>query len=208
MRRVLPILLTLAVLLGSTGVSWSADFQKGLDAHNKRDYATALREWTPFAEQGDAIAQFILGQMYRKGRGVPKDDKTALKWYIFAAEQGLAVAQFSLGLMYRLGRGVPEDDKTAAKWYRLAAEQGTARAQYNLGLMYLRGHGVPQNYKTAVKWWTRAAEQGNPRAQRGLEVLQKKLKRWRKFHEISRWCWVGTPPSDSPTPTFPDRLSR
>ena len=152
MRRVLPILLTLAVLLGSTGVSWGADFQKGLEAYNKRDYATALREWTPFAEQGDAIAQFILGQMYRNGRGVPKDDKTALKWYT------------------------------------LAAEQGIARAQYNLGLMYLRGHGVPQNYKTAVKWWTRAAEQGNPRAQRGLEVLQKKLKRWRKFRETSRWC--------------------
>ena len=42
MRRLLPILLlTLAVLLGSAGMSWSADFQKGLDAYNKEDYATA-----------------------------------------------------------------------------------------------------------------------------------------------------------------------
>ena len=36
--------LTLAVLLGSAGISWSADFQKGLAAYNSGDYATALRE--------------------------------------------------------------------------------------------------------------------------------------------------------------------
>jgi len=52
--------LTIAVLLGSAGVSWSADLQKGLTAYQNGDYATALREWTPLAEQGDADAQFNL----------------------------------------------------------------------------------------------------------------------------------------------------
>jgi len=37
--------LTIAVLLGSMGVSESADFQKGLDANNFGDIPTALREW-------------------------------------------------------------------------------------------------------------------------------------------------------------------
>ena len=46
--------LTLAVLLGSAGVSVSQDFQVGLDAWDRGDFATALREWTPLAEQGDA----------------------------------------------------------------------------------------------------------------------------------------------------------
>jgi len=46
--------LTLAVLLGSAGVSWSADYQKGYAAYQSGDYATALREWEPLAEQGDA----------------------------------------------------------------------------------------------------------------------------------------------------------
>jgi uncharacterized protein len=49
--------LTIAVLLGSTGVSWSQDFQKGLAAADSADFATALREWTPLAKQGDADAQ-------------------------------------------------------------------------------------------------------------------------------------------------------
>jgi TPR repeat protein len=44
-------------------VSWSADFQKGLTAYDSGDYATALREWTPLAEQGYADAQYNLGVM-------------------------------------------------------------------------------------------------------------------------------------------------
>jgi uncharacterized protein len=53
--------LTIAVLLGSAGVSESADYEKGSAAYKSGDYATALREWTPLAEQGDARAQFQIG---------------------------------------------------------------------------------------------------------------------------------------------------
>ncbi|MEC7489938.1 MAG: tetratricopeptide repeat protein [Pseudomonadota bacterium] len=121
--------LTIAVLLGSAGMSLSADYQKGLTAYQSGDYATALREWKSLAEQGNARAQFSLGVMYRKGRGVPQDDKTAVKWYTLAAQQGNEYAQVNLGYMYDYGQGVPEDFKTAMKWYILAAEQGDARAQ-------------------------------------------------------------------------------
>ena len=55
------ICLAVALLLGSAGVSWSQDFQKGLAAYLNDDYATALREWTPLAEQGNADAQHNLG---------------------------------------------------------------------------------------------------------------------------------------------------
>ena len=81
---ILPVLL-LTLLVGNPAVS--ADFQKGLDAAEREDYATALREWTPLAEQGYASAQYNLGQMYRNGQGVPQNDKTAVKWYRLAAEQ-------------------------------------------------------------------------------------------------------------------------
>ena len=56
--------LTIALLLGSVGVSFSADLQKGLTAYKSGDYATALREWTPLAEQGLSDAQHNLGLMY------------------------------------------------------------------------------------------------------------------------------------------------
>ena len=133
MKNLTAILcLTLAVLLGSVGNSESADFQKGVTAYESGNYATALREWKPLAEQGNAYAQFALGEMYDKGKGVPQDYKTAVKWYRLAAEQGNAKSQGNLGLMYYNGDGVPQDDRTAEKWWRLAAEQGGAVAQYNL----------------------------------------------------------------------------
>ena len=110
----------------------SADFQKGLIAYESGDYATALREWRPLAEQGNAGAQFNLGLMYDRGRGVPQNDETAVKWYRLSAEQGHAVAQYNLGVMYDNGKGVPQDDKTAVKWWTLAAEQGHTLAQQKL----------------------------------------------------------------------------
>ena len=53
--------LSVALLFGCTGVCKSADFQKGLTAAQSGDYATALREWTPLAEQGNAGASSFYG---------------------------------------------------------------------------------------------------------------------------------------------------
>ena len=132
MRRLTAILcLTGAVLLGSAGVSESADFQKGLDAFDRGDYATALREWKPLAEQGNADAQFNLGLMYRKGEGVLQDYKTAMKWYKLAAEQGHASAQTNLGTMYDDGQGVLQDYIRAHMWFNIAASSGNKVASEN-----------------------------------------------------------------------------
>jgi len=67
------------------GVSWSADYPKGLAAAQSGDFATALGEWTPLTEQGDAVGQYYLGLMYRNEKGVPQDDKTAVKWWKLVA---------------------------------------------------------------------------------------------------------------------------
>ena len=56
---IFPILLFLLF-----GTPASADFQKGLAAAESGDYETALKEFTPFAEQGDADAQNNLGLIY------------------------------------------------------------------------------------------------------------------------------------------------
>ena len=61
--------------------SWSGDLDKGFAAALSGDFATALREWTPLAEQGHAKAQYNLGIMYRTGQGVLQDYKTAVLFY-------------------------------------------------------------------------------------------------------------------------------
>ncbi len=73
---------------------FSADFQKGLKAYQQGDYATALKEWKPLAEQGHADAQVNLGVMYLEGQNVPRDYKTAIKWLTLAAEQKHIESQY------------------------------------------------------------------------------------------------------------------
>ena len=114
--------LVLALLL--TLPATAQDHQKGVAAYKRGDYATALKEWRPLAEQGHANAQDNLGLMYTKGLGVPQDYAAAAKWYRKAAEQGLASAQMRLGVMYIKGIGVPKDDILAYMWLNLSAANG------------------------------------------------------------------------------------
>ena len=173
MRRIAATL-TVVALLFSAGSAW-ADFDDGLAAYQRGDYATALQEWRPLAEQGDALAQQYLGNMYATGRGVPENDAEAVKWYGKAAAQGHASAQFSLGLMYFNGEGVTENDAEAVKWFRKAAEQGYALAQKNLGVMYVTGEGVPVNNVKAYMWWALAKAQGDEGAAGNLDIIKEQM---------------------------------
>ena len=47
----------------------------------------ALEIFKPLAEQGDAAAQFNLGNMYLYGEGVPQDNVQALKWLNLSASR-------------------------------------------------------------------------------------------------------------------------
>jgi TPR repeat protein len=191
LRRIaIGLVLALLVTLPAT----AQDFGKGLSAATRGDYATALREWRPLAEQGDAKAQHNLGVMYSKGRGVPQDYAEALKWYRMAANQGRARAQYSLGQIFRTGLGVPKDYAEAVIWYRKAAEQGNVKSQGALGVMYSNGQGVPQDYVLAYMWTSLAAATGDKTATKNLDMVarettpaqiaeaQKLAREWRAKH--------------------------
>ena len=63
-------------------------FEDAVVAHNRGDYATALRLLRPLANQGVVPAQNNLGAMYAKGQGVPQDYVRAHMWFNLAAAQG------------------------------------------------------------------------------------------------------------------------
>jgi TPR repeat protein len=150
-----------------------ADFQAGMTAYDGEDYATAMREWQPLAEQGDALAQYHVGLLYHKGRGVPQDDVQARKWYANAAAQGQTKAQFSLGTLYFNGEGGPKDYQQALRWFRLLANQGEAVAQTKLGIMYDDGEGVPKDKVQAYMWISLAATNGDKSAPMLRDILAK-----------------------------------
>ena len=68
-------------------------------AFDRGDYATASRLFRPLADQGDAMAQFNLANMYDNGQGVPRDAQQAAAWYRKVAEQGLPLAQSKLAAL-------------------------------------------------------------------------------------------------------------
>ncbi len=121
MKQIFRVIMCVALFAGLPAF---ADFQKGYDASKKGDYATALREWRPIAENGDAVAQYNLGLMYDRGWGVPQDYKEAAKWYTLSAEQGYSEAQTGLGWLFGLGYGIPQDYVRAHMWYNLSASNG------------------------------------------------------------------------------------
>jgi TPR repeat protein len=120
--------IALVLLVICLAVPAWADFQAGKDAYDRGDYATALNEWRPLAEQGDPSAQFRLGLLYENGNGVPRDFAKARLWYEKAAVQGEAKAQFYLGIQSAFGEGGPLDLVQAHMWYSLAAGNGNAHA--------------------------------------------------------------------------------
>ncbi len=75
------------------------------------------------AEQGDTRAQFVLGTMYRDGRGVAQNAEEMLRWWRLAAEAGNFDAQFALGNVYSSGYRVAQDHVMAYMWFDILATQ-------------------------------------------------------------------------------------
>ena len=115
-----------------------------LSAFAEEDIRPKMAEYdfkvtTSLAQQGDAEAQFKLGNMYRSGRSfsgeriyenggyrtpsvyvVKKDSVEAVKWYLKSAQQGHHRAQITLAYLYCKGEGVKVDSVEAYAYYNLA----------------------------------------------------------------------------------------
>jgi TPR repeat protein len=147
-----------------------ADFNAGVAAYKKGDFAAAVAQ---FSADGRPASQYFLATMYYEGKGVPLDRKAAADWFRKAAEQGDTHAQYRLGIMYLKGDGVPQDKREASSWLRKAADSkdATTKAGFLLGAMNEHGEGVPRNSREAVQWYRKAAEQGDARSQYALGVM-------------------------------------
>ena len=76
--------------------AFAGPWEDGMAAYNRGDYVPASRVFRTLAEQGNAKAQNVLGVMFRKGEGVPKNPVRAHMWFSFAAKRGDAKAKAEL----------------------------------------------------------------------------------------------------------------
>lgn len=181
-----------ALQAGADGNQPHAQFMLGLvfywlgeQANSGQDgfYREAARRFRQAAEQGEMPAQYLLGVMYRDGKGRGQSETEALSWLEKAAQGGYAPAQAALGAEYaHPGR---QDAEQARFWYgkALAAGNGEAQAyfaeraavdgapgkrdmpvrqwdardQYVMAMAYEKGEGVPQDWEQAAAWYRMAA---------------------------------------------------
>lgn len=116
MARFLSVFLMAIMALGASASSARADLQDGVNAYFDGDYAVALENLKPAADADDAIAQFYLGEMYLRGKGVDLDFEQAAAWYEKAATNGHADAQAAIGSLEMLGLGVPRHPTSGYFW--------------------------------------------------------------------------------------------
>lgn len=133
-----------------------ADVKAGMDAWDRGDLATAIREWEGPAAQGDPDAQLNLGNAYRLGAGVPQDRVKAEDLISKSAAQGNIKAADLYGLIL-FDKG---ERQRALPYVRAAADRGDARAQYLLGIAHFNGELVPKDWVRAYALISLAVEAG------------------------------------------------
>lgn len=94
------------------------DLEAGVAAYRRGDYAAALSELRPLAEQGQANAQLALGVMYTNGEGVAQNYIQAHMWLNLAASQGEkgAISYRDRVASIMTAEPIAEAEKLAREW--------------------------------------------------------------------------------------------
>ena len=130
---------------------------------------TGITWYATRAEEGDAVAQWLMGLCTEHGTGgAQKDLVEALRWYRMGTQLGFGPAICNLADKYEKGIGVAPDLKEAMRLYLLAVDHSVAAASYSIGRMYRDGRGVPRDDVQAVVWFKRAVEAGSSDARIAL----------------------------------------
>ncbi|KQT33395.1 sporulation protein [Sphingomonas sp. Leaf412] len=161
--------LAAVVMAAVTATPAMADVKAGVEAWGRGEFARAVAEWRGPAANGDADAQFNLGQAYKLGRGVAVDQAAATEWFRKAAVQGhpKAVENYGLALF--------QDGKKAEAlpWLEKSVARDEKRSELVLGTMLFNGDAVTRDWTRAYALVTRASQQGLPQGSQTLAQMDR-----------------------------------
>ena len=132
----------------------------------KKDEEAAIRIMRRAASQGEALAQFRLGEFLQMKNRSTAEQKEANEWLSKALKQYQEVSGSSLfaesrvAFMYKSGYGVKQDYKESASRYKKLAKKGYPWAHYHLALQYIEGDGIEVDYDKAKKHLKMASYKG------------------------------------------------
>lgn len=108
---------------------------------------------------------WLLGNRYAEGDGIPQNSEKALEFLTKAAHWFGAEVMWQLGERYSYGHGFPKDKQKAEEWFVKAANHNADEEdnewKWKLGLTYLSGTSIDQNMEKA-EYWLKKCEENNP----------------------------------------------
>ena len=180
------------------------ELDDAVEAMRSGDFAEAYCIMRPFAESGNADAQYNIGWMYLNGYGLRVNDNLALEWWQKASSQGHVDASFSIAMLYSMGEGkVAKDSNKAIDYYLLALDDGHEDAITMLQSMMLRNdpmmrgrlHSIVSQH-TALFGVKRQVKPDKLNARKGPTVKHKIITELRKgqtvlvLHKQGKWSQV------------------
>ncbi|MBK5276026.1 MAG: SEL1-like repeat protein [Desulfuromonadales bacterium] len=135
-----------------------------------RNEARGLELLRISADEGYSAAQYLLGQRYYYGQGLPRDMGQAMSYLLAASADDDYRAHVLLKIIEKGSRGEKKDRENIVVTVKQKARSKVADAQYTLAFMYLIGDGVPKDGVEEVRWY-RAAAAKNARAAFMLSLM-------------------------------------
>jgi TPR repeat protein len=111
----------------------AGDYEKAFEALKEEKYEEASYYLSYFASNGDSVAQYNMGLLYRDGLGVEKNIEVALSWLNLAAQQKHMLANFAVAKILEKNRNLGSRDADQLNYLKEAAFSGHAIAPLEIG---------------------------------------------------------------------------
>lgn len=169
LRAALIAASTVAGLAPAAPVS-AGPLEDGIAAFQRGDFSTARSNFEPLAVNGDAVAQYYLGDLIVR-YATPQNKPQGVVWLQQSARAGVPDAMNELARILSEGKIVAADQAKANELFMQAASLGHLPAYNNLGLRSAQGIGRAPDPLDASEWFRLAADQGFAESQFNLAVL-------------------------------------
>jgi tetratricopeptide (TPR) repeat protein len=139
----LVLIAVVVMVISSIVVVW--DCYALLGSRQPKYQARVLAELRTKAEQGEAAAQYRVGNRYYRGLGVVTNWPEAFYWFKEAAGRGHTGAQLALGLCYLRGIGTTQSYEASIPWFRKVAALNNQEVRCYFELDYGKGFSAKRD---------------------------------------------------------------
>jgi uncharacterized protein len=159
---------------------WTDDLKTARRAYSNRDYDRARDYFQKSSDDGNIVANWYLGHMYRLGRGVPVNPAIAYSYFNRVADNFnpdendqnrlriMIDAQLRVADYQRTGivaANLKANPHLAARTFmQMATNYAHPHALFSLGVMNITGEGMRKNPQQGLKWLNASARKHSPEA--------------------------------------------